>query len=119
MVFTTILKRLFKRPITVKFPYESLEVSPRYRGKHVLDIDKCISCATCQRVCPNQAIRMVPAEDREKYPKLYPEVDLGKCCFCGLCQEFCPTKAIKLTTDFFLSTPDPDTLILKPGKKSA
>ena len=118
MVFETLLKYLFKKPLTIRFPYESLETSPRYRGKHEFDIEKCISCGICQRVCPNQAIRMVPAEDREKYPKLYPEVDLGKCCFCALCQEFCPTKAIKLTTNYFMSTPNPDALILKPGEKS-
>jgi len=117
VVFETILKYLFKKPLTVRFPYESLETAPRYRGKHEFDIDKCISCGICWRVCPNQAIRMVPAEDRKKYPKLYPEIDLGKCCFCGLCQEFCPTGAIKLTTNYFMSTPNPDVLILKPGKK--
>ncbi len=117
MVMEVVLKNLFKKPMTIKFPYESIETAPRYRGKHEFYIDRCISCAICQRVCPNQAIRMVPSKNKEKYPKLYPEIDLGKCCWCGLCEEFCPKDAIKLTQDYFLSTFDPNTVILPPDRE--
>ncbi len=114
MVWEALSKNFVKKPITVRFPFETLETAPRYRGKHEFDIDKCISCGTCSRVCPNRAIEMVPAENKEKYPKVYPQVDLGKCCFCALCEEFCPTGALKLTQEYFLATFNPKDLIYKP-----
>ena len=117
MALGTILKYAFKKPITVRFPHEMLETPERYRGEHSFDIDKCISCGVCERVCPNKAIKLIPAKDKEKYPKKYPEIDLGKCCFCGLCEEFCPKKAIKLTKNYFLSTFDSSSLIYPPDKK--
>lgn len=114
-----LLKNLFQKPMTVKFPHESIPIAERYRGEHGFDIDKCISCGLCANICPNKAIKMVkaPGEYGKKYPKLYPQIDLGKCCFCGLCQDVCPTKAIKLTKNVFLSTFDSKGVIKNPVPK--
>jgi len=111
-----VFKNLFKRPMTVMFPVEKVEIPPRNRGKHQFNIDTCKSCALCAKICPNRAIEMVevPPEFKEKYPKKYPKVDLGKCCFCALCQDICPTGSIKLTTDFYLATFDKTTVIKEP-----
>ncbi len=116
MVLKTLLRNMVSKPMTVRFPYEKLETAERYRGEHAFDIDKCISCGVCERVCPNKAIEMVPSKDKEKYSKKYPKIDLGKCCFCGLCQEFCPKGAIKLTKNYFLATFDSTSLIYAPDK---
>ncbi len=114
-----LLKNLFQKPMTVKFPHESIPIPGGYRGEHGFDIDKCRSCGLCANICPNKAIKMVkaPEEYGEKYPRLYPQIDLGKCCFCGLCQDVCPTKAIKLTKNVFLSTFDSKEVIKNPIPK--
>ena len=111
-----VFKNIFTKPMTVLFPFEKIEIPERNRGEHSLDIDKCISCGACARICPNLAIEMIETipEHREKYPKTYPQVDLGKCCFCALCEDICPKGAIKLTTNFFLATFDKSDTVRSP-----
>lgn len=119
-IIPTLFKNLFSKPMTVRFPHESIPIPDGYRGEHEFDIDKCISCSLCAKICPNMAIEMVelPEEHREKYPKKYPKIDIGKCCFCGLCQDICPKDALKLTKNFFLSTFDQKTVIKSPIPKN-
>jgi len=115
-VIPKILKTMVSKPMTTRFPHESIPIPDGYRGEHSYDIDKCMSCGLCAKICPNKAIEMVEAseEHKEKYPKKYPKIDLGKCCFCALCEDICPTDAIKLTKNFFLSTFDKSTTIKPP-----
>lgn len=111
-----LLRNVFSKPMTVKFPWESIELPEGYRGEHSYDIDLCTSCGLCGKICPNKAIEMVkvPAKYEENYPKQYPKIDLAKCCFCALCQDICSKGAIKLTQNVFLATPDPSLLIRNP-----
>lgn len=117
----SVVKNLLEKPMTVRFPKESIPISNGYRGEHNYEIKKCISCGLCAKICPNKAIRMVKAPEglRDKYPKEYPEIDLGKCSFCGLCQDICPTEAIKLTKNVFLATFDSTAIIKSPVETDA
>jgi len=90
--FKTAAKYLFKKPITFNFPPEH-QWTDRWRGRHLLDINKCISCGICERMCPNRAITMTIKENGKKYP----QIDYARCCFCGLCADSCPTKALRMT----------------------
>lgn len=114
-----LLKSLFGKPMTVRFPQESIEIAEGYRGAHAYDIGKCESCGLCANICPNRAIRMVRVseENRSEYPNLYPEIDFGKCCFCGLCQDRCPHKAIRLTKGLPLSTFESPRLVKQPAPR--
>jgi ferredoxin len=47
--------------------------------------DECVSCGSCEPVCPVEAIR----EGDEKYV-----IDPEKCTDCGTCAETCPVEAI-------------------------
>ena len=107
---------MFSKPMTVKFPHESIPIPDRYRGEHKYNVDKCTSCGLCANICPNRAIEMVEVskEFKEKYPKKYLKIDLGKCCFCGLCEDICPKESLKLTKNVFLSTFDASTIIKEP-----
>jgi formate hydrogenlyase subunit 6/NADH:ubiquinone oxidoreductase subunit I len=112
----TIIRNLFKKPMTVCFPHEKIEIPEDYRGEHSYDINLCTSCKLCAKICLNKAIEMItaPEELRERYPKTYPQIDLGKCCFCALCADICPKKAIKMTKNVFLATFDKETVIKSP-----
>jgi len=57
------------------------------------DYNKCISCATCARVCPDGVIKM---EKLKNYEKLKPLTDYDYCKGCGVCAEECPVKAIRM-----------------------
>ncbi|RLB92634.1 MAG: NADH-quinone oxidoreductase subunit I [Deltaproteobacteria bacterium] len=107
-IVSRLAKNLFSKPMTVRFPFEAIPIAEGYRGEHHYDIDKCISCGLCAKICPNRVIEMIEAPEayREKYPKKYAKIDLGKCCFCALCQDICPKGAIKLTKNVFLGTFD-------------
>jgi NADH-quinone oxidoreductase subunit I len=104
------IKHLFTRKVTIKYPEETRELSPVYRGQHMLMRDdegreRCTACGLCALSCPAEAITM-KAEERkpeekhlyreEKYASIY-EINMLRCIFCGLCEEACPKQAIYLT----------------------
>jgi len=119
-ILPKIFKNLFSKPMTVRFPHESIPIPDGYRGEHLYDIDKCISCGLCSKICPNRAIEMIELSEeyKVKYPKKYPKIDLGKCCFCGLCDDICPKDSLKLTKNVFLSTFDSSSVIKNPIPKN-
>ena len=118
-ILPRLFKNLFSKPMTVRFPHESIPIPDGYRGEHAYDMKKCISCGLCAKICPNRAIEMIEVSEeyKNKYPKTYPKIDLGKCCFCGLCEDICSKDAIKLTKNFFLSTFDDSNVIRYPASK--
>lgn len=81
------LRELFKRPMTVKYPYEKRDISPRVRNIHTLDRDTCQHCGICARMCPNNVLKMVDG---------FPTADYRYCSFCGICVDACPTGSIQM-----------------------
>lgn len=109
-----IMKNLFKKPMTLQFPYEALPAVEGYRGRQLLDLDKCTGCPVCSLACPNSAIELVEAGNGKKYPQIH----LGKCCFCGLCAEYCPRGALSMTAEAMISVMDKSQSIYGPDKLS-
>jgi NADH-quinone oxidoreductase chain I len=94
------LKYMFKRKVTLNYPYEKGFLSPRFRGEHVLrryesGEERCIACKLCEAICPAQAITIEASErqDLSRRTTRY-DIDMTKCIYCGLCQEACPVDAI-------------------------
>jgi len=56
------------------------------------DLEHCISCATCARVCPESAVKMIDQPDGKKKP----QTDYDFCKGCGVCASECPVKVIKM-----------------------
>jgi len=109
------LKYLFKKPKTLRYPFELKEPAKRYRGLHLNDWDKCTGCGNCADICPNEAIVMkeipeIEAKDGERNER--PEIDYGRCCFCGLCVDICPTASLRLSRDYLHIHFDPKTFRL-------
>jgi len=87
--------------VTEKYPYKPIEVPEGFRGKPVIDQDKCLGCGACVNACPPNALSMTDDLDRGvRVIKLF----LGRCIFCGRCQDVCPVEAIKLTREFELAS---------------
>ncbi|MBN2801960.1 MAG: FAD-dependent oxidoreductase [Deltaproteobacteria bacterium] len=98
----TVWKNVYKSPVTIIHP-ESVEGSDRYRGFHINDIEKCIGCGTCEEICQNKAIDLVPVEGVETKPGdsgLRPSVDYGRCCWCALCVDICTTNSLNMSNEF-------------------
>ena len=94
------LKYMFKKPVTINYPFEKGKLSPRFRGEHALrrypnGEERCIACKLCEAVCPALAITIEsePREDDSRRTTRY-DIDMTKCIYCGLCEEACPVDAI-------------------------
>jgi NADH-quinone oxidoreductase subunit I len=94
------LKTMFKKPVTLNYPYERGPLSPRFRGEHALrrypnGEERCIACKLCEAVCPALAITIEaePRADGSRRTTRY-DIDMTKCIYCGFCQEACPVDAI-------------------------
>jgi len=117
-----VLKQLFKKPWTNKFPAKyqpsntteflkkveegKAEINPPiptpegFRGKIQYDKDKCIGCKLCIKVCPCGAIEFKPDEKKIK-------IFLARCCFCSQCNDVCPVKCLSMSDEFLLAGADP------------
>ena len=94
------LRYMFKKPVTINYPFEKGKLSPRFRGEHALrrypnGEERCIACKLCEAVCPALAITIEsePREDDSRRATRY-DIDMTKCIYCGLCEEACPVDAI-------------------------
>lgn len=101
-----LLRNLFdrKQMMTLNYPEEKYEYSPRFKGNHVLTVKKdgslrCTACMLCATNCPAECIHIVASEHPdpsvEKYPIKY-EIDILRCVFCGFCEEACPVDAVRM-----------------------
>jgi glutamate synthase (NADPH/NADH) small chain len=113
----TAWKHVVKSPVTIKDPF-TREGAERYRGFHKNEIDKCIGCGTCEDICQNAAIDMVPVEGIETKDGdsgLRPMIDYGRCCWCALCVDVCTTNSLSLSNHFTWVDEDPEVFRFIPG----
>ncbi len=92
--------------VTIQYPDQTRETSPRLRTRHRLmqrddGTPRCVACMLCETICPAKCIYITPGEhpdpNVEKYAKSF-DLDLGKCVYCGYCVEVCPEDAIRMDT---------------------
>jgi len=107
----TTLRYLFKKKVTLLYPFEKAPLSPRFRGQHALrrydnGEERCIACKLCEAICPAQAIVIdaAPREDDQSRRTTRYDIDMTKCIYCGLCQEACPVDAIVEGPNFEYAT---------------
>lgn len=96
-ILPQVLRNLFRKPATVKYPYVRVEPPKGYRGRPVIDVERCISCWLCIKACP---VRAISISRETKKPSIW----LGRCIFCGECAEVCPARAITMTKEFEFTT---------------
>jgi NADH-quinone oxidoreductase subunit I len=113
---------MFKRPVTLNYPYEKGPLSPRFRGEHALrrypnGEERCIACKLCEAICPALAITIEaePREDGSRRTTRY-DIDMTKCIYCGFCQEACPVDAIVEGPNFEYATETREELFYDKDK---
>ena len=100
---------------TIQYPYEMQPIPDNGRYRLHNEIDDCIVCDKCAKICPVDCIDIEPIKAVEEIGKtsdgtpkrIYAakfDIDMGKCCFCGLCTTVCPTECLTMTKVHDFST---------------
>jgi formate hydrogenlyase subunit 6/NADH:ubiquinone oxidoreductase subunit I len=97
--------------VTLQYPYESLPIPDNGRYRLHNEIDDCIVCDLCAKICPVNCIEIEAVKSTEEIGKtsdgstkrLYAakfDIDMAKCCYCGLCTTVCPTECLTMTKTY-------------------
>ncbi len=103
--------------VTMQYPYEKMPIPDNGRYKLHNEMDDCIVCDKCVKICPVDCIEIEPIRATEEVGRasdgspirLYAakfDIDMAKCCYCGLCTTVCPTECLTMTHEFEYSTFD-------------
>lgn len=100
--------------VTNLYPHESIPVPDNGRYRLHNEVDDCIVCDLCAKVCPVNCIDIEPIKSPVEIGKtsdgsakrIYAatfDIDMAKCCFCGLCTTVCPTECLTMTKTYDFS----------------
>ena len=107
----------FKQPdgiVTLNYPYENIPVPDNGRYRLHNEIEDCIVCDKCAKICPVNCIEIEAVKATEQIGttsdgtpvRLYAarfDIDMAKCCYCGLCTTVCPTECLTMTKSYDFS----------------
>lgn len=102
---------------TIQYPHVKLPVPDVGRYQLDVEMDDCIVCDLCAKVCPVDCIDIESIKSTEAIGKTSDgttkrlfaakfDIDMGKCMYCGLCTVVCPTECIVMTDTYDRSMSD-------------
>jgi len=96
-----VLGAVLRKPATVLYPFEKIEMPDKFRGKLKFYSEKCIGCKACMRDCPSGAITINKVGDKQ----FEAVIELDKCIYCAQCVDSCPKDALEATREYELAQP--------------
>jgi formate hydrogenlyase subunit 6/NADH:ubiquinone oxidoreductase subunit I len=101
--------------VTLQYPKETLALPDHGRYQLHNEIDDCIVCDKCAKICPVDCIEIESIKATEQIGtasdgspiRLYAakfDIDMAKCCFCGLCTTVCPTECLTMKSEYDFSS---------------
>ena len=96
---------------TIQYPHQALPIPEVGRYQLDVEIDDCIVCDLCAKICPVDCIDIEAIKATEAIgqtsdgttKRLYAakfDIDMAKCMYCGLCTIVCPTECIVMTNQY-------------------
>ena len=92
-----ILKSLFRKPVTEKYPFAPSPAPTSFRGKLIWDPEKCTGCQLCVKDCPANAIEIIMIDKVNK--KFVMRYNVDRCTFCAQCVINCRFNCIQMSED--------------------
>ncbi len=97
--------------VTIQYPHQTLPVPETGRYQLFVEMDDCIVCDLCAKICPVNCIDIESIKATEAIgqtsdgttKRLYAarfDIDMAKCMYCGLCTTVCPTECITMTNQY-------------------
>lgn len=94
-----VLDNSVRKAATVLYPFVSVTMPDKFRGKLAFFPERCIGCKLCVRDCPSAAILINKIADKQ----FEAVIDCAKCIYCAQCVESCPKKALEATAEYELA----------------
>lgn len=96
---------------TIEYPKQKLPIPEVGRYQLDVEMDDCIVCDLCAKICPVDCIDIEAIKATEAIgqtsdgttKRLYAakfDIDMAKCMYCGLCTVVCPTECIVMTNQY-------------------
>ncbi|MDB4835262.1 4Fe-4S dicluster domain-containing protein, partial [Cyclobacteriaceae bacterium] len=109
---------------TLQYPNESFPVPDNGRYRLHNEIDDCIVCDKCVKICPVNCIDIESIRSGTEIKKASDgssirlhaskfDIDMAKCMYCGLCTTVCPTECLTMTKTYDFSEYNVDKLNYK------
>jgi len=92
-----MLRSLFRRPVTRRYPSEQRPVPPRLRGALQFDPTHCTGCCLCEKDCPAQALELVMVDRAAK--RFVLRYHLDRCTFCAQCVQTCRFGCLQMSNE--------------------
>ncbi|WP_142603640.1 4Fe-4S binding protein [Solitalea koreensis] len=110
--------------VTIQYPHQEIPVPEVGRYQLEVEIDDCIVCDLCAKICPVDCIEIESIKAVEDIGKTSDGttkrlhaakffIDHAKCMYCGLCTTVCPTECITMTNEYDRSVIDLNEMNLK------
>lgn len=96
-MFTDVIKALFQRTATRRYPVERTNAPEHLRGQLQWDASKCTACGLCAKDCPAEALEVHLVDKATKRVRF--EYHLDRCSYCAQCVISCRTKSLTMSND--------------------
>jgi formate hydrogenlyase subunit 6/NADH:ubiquinone oxidoreductase subunit I len=90
-----ILHSVFRKPVTVQYPFESRPVPERLRGTILFEPEKCTGCMLCVKDCPADAIEIIAIDKPNK--RFVMRFYADRCTYCAQCVVNCHFHCLRMS----------------------
>jgi len=90
-----VLRSVFRKPATGKYPYEQSSVPDRLRGVIHYNPETCTGCTLCMKDCPSNAIEIIAVDKPNK--RFIMRFHIDRCTYCAQCVASCRFNCLEMS----------------------